>query len=149
MPRQPVRRHLVDKLLPMKNMQAGALRSVTCMAMEDGATLVSVPRDLFISFIAAKPRTLQIYLHKVRSSTLHVQCACFAMDPEPSRACGCTNTVHSFSKHYLPKFAVDHHLVTALIRIHRWCAMHKLDSQAERCAPYRLWLGCGGWRTLC
>ena len=36
------------------------------MAMEEGATLVNVPRDLFISFIAAKPRTLQIYLHKVR-----------------------------------------------------------------------------------
>ena len=41
------------------------------MAMEDGATLVSVPRDLFISFIAAKPRTLQIYLHKVHSPDLH------------------------------------------------------------------------------
>lgn len=36
------------------------------MTMEEGATLVNVPRDLFISFIAAKPRTLQIYLHKVR-----------------------------------------------------------------------------------
>jgi hypothetical protein len=33
--------------------------------MEEGATLVNVSRDLFISFIAAKPRTLQIYLHKV------------------------------------------------------------------------------------
>lgn len=33
--------------------------------MEEGATLVNVPRDLFISFITAKPRTLQIYLHKV------------------------------------------------------------------------------------
>ena len=41
------------------------------MAMEDGATLVSVPRDLFISFIAAKPRTLQIYLHKVHLPALH------------------------------------------------------------------------------
>jgi len=41
------------------------MRSVTCIAMEEGATLVNVPRDLFISFIAAKPRTLQIYLHKV------------------------------------------------------------------------------------
>ena len=44
--------------MPITNVHAGALRSVTCMAMEDGATLVSVPRDLFISFIAAKPRTL-------------------------------------------------------------------------------------------
>ncbi len=43
---------------------AGARRSVTCIAMEEGATLVNVSRDLFMSFIAAKPRTLQIYLHK-------------------------------------------------------------------------------------
>ncbi len=57
--------------MPITNVHAGALRSVTCMAMEDGATLVSVPRDLFISFIAAKPRTLQIYLHKVRLPALH------------------------------------------------------------------------------
>ena len=70
-PCRPVRRHLVSNLLPMKSMHAGALRSVTCMAMEDGATLVSVPRDLFISFIAAKPRTLQIYLHKVHMPALH------------------------------------------------------------------------------
>ncbi|EIE18912.1 patatin-domain-containing protein, partial [Coccomyxa subellipsoidea C-169] len=42
----------------------GARRSVTCIAMEEGATLVNVSRDLFMSFIAAKPRTLQIYLHK-------------------------------------------------------------------------------------
>ena len=41
------------------------MRSITCIAMEEGATLVNVPRDLFISFITAKPRTLQIYLHKV------------------------------------------------------------------------------------
>ena len=61
----------MSKLLPMEDVHAGALRSVTCMAMEEGATLVSVPRDLFISFIAAKPRTLQIYLHKVHSSALH------------------------------------------------------------------------------
>ncbi len=46
-------------------MHAGAMRSITCIAMEEGATLVNVPRDLFISFITAKPRTLQIYLHKV------------------------------------------------------------------------------------
>lgn len=48
---------------------AGARRSVTCIAMEEGATLVNVSRDLFMSFIAAKPRTLQIYLHKARYST--------------------------------------------------------------------------------
>ena len=47
------------------NDSAGARRSVTCIAMEEGATLVNVSRDLFMSFIAAKPRTLQIYLHKV------------------------------------------------------------------------------------
>ena len=46
---------------------AGARRSVTCIAMEEGATLVNVSRDLFMTFIAAKPRTLQIYLHKACS----------------------------------------------------------------------------------
>lgn len=44
------------------------------MAMEEGATLVNVPRDLFISFIAAKPRTLQIYLHKVLCHILSRPC---------------------------------------------------------------------------
>ena len=49
-------------------LHAGAMRSITCIAMEEGATLVNVPRDLFISFITAKPRTLQIYLHKVSAA---------------------------------------------------------------------------------
>lgn len=35
------------------------------MALEEGAVLVQVSRALFMRFIAAKPRTLQIYLHKV------------------------------------------------------------------------------------
>ena len=51
-------------------LHAGAMRSITCIAMEEGATLVNVPRDLFISFITAKPRTLQIYLHKVSYQAL-------------------------------------------------------------------------------
>ena len=34
--------------------------------MGEGATLVNVSRDLFMSFVASKPRTLQIYLHKAR-----------------------------------------------------------------------------------
>ncbi len=36
------------------------------MALDEGAVLVQVSRELFMRFIAAKPRTLQIYLHKVR-----------------------------------------------------------------------------------
>ena len=35
------------------------------MALDEGAVLVQVSRELFMRFIAAKPRTLQIYLHKV------------------------------------------------------------------------------------
>lgn len=38
------------------------------MALDEGAVLVQVSRELFMRFIAAKPRTLQIYLHKVHSS---------------------------------------------------------------------------------
>ena len=45
---------------------SGARRSVACIAMGEGATLVNVSRDLFMSFVASKPRTLQIYLHKAR-----------------------------------------------------------------------------------
>ncbi len=35
------------------------------MAGEEGALLVQIPQRLFLDFIAAKPRTLQIYLQKV------------------------------------------------------------------------------------
>ena len=45
--------------------RAGAARSVTCRALGEGASLVQVSRELFMAFVAAKPRTLQIYLHKV------------------------------------------------------------------------------------
>ncbi len=38
--------------------------------MGEGATLVNVSRDLFMSFVASKPRTLQIYLHKARPTAL-------------------------------------------------------------------------------
>ena len=37
---------------------------MTCRALGEGATLVQVSRELFMAFVAAKPRTLQIYLHK-------------------------------------------------------------------------------------
>ena len=49
---------------------AGAARSVTCRALGEGASLVQVSRDLFMAFVAAKPRTLQIYLHKVPAGVL-------------------------------------------------------------------------------
>ena len=35
------------------------------MALDEGAVLVQVSWDLFLQFISAKPRTLQLYLHKV------------------------------------------------------------------------------------
>ena len=44
---------------------ADAPRSLTCMAMEEGALLVQIPQRLFLGFIASRPRTLQIYLQKV------------------------------------------------------------------------------------
>lgn len=47
------------------SLHADAPRSLTCMAMEEGALLVQIPQRLFLAFIASKPRTLQIYLQKV------------------------------------------------------------------------------------
>lgn len=46
-------------------LRAGATRSATVIALEGGALLTQVSRELFMHFIASKPRTLQIYLHKV------------------------------------------------------------------------------------
>lgn len=42
----------------------GAARTLTCMALGEGALLVQISQRLFLDFIAAKPRTLQIYLQK-------------------------------------------------------------------------------------
>ena len=50
----------------MKHMcHAGGHRTCTCAALGEGAQLVQVSRQLFMSFVLARPRTLQIYLHKV------------------------------------------------------------------------------------
>lgn len=46
---------------------AGGHRTCTCAALGQGAQLVQVSRQLFMSFVLARPRTLQIYLHKVCS----------------------------------------------------------------------------------
>ncbi len=46
---------------------AGGRRTCTCAALGQGAQLVQVSRQLFMSFVMARPRTLQIYLHKVNS----------------------------------------------------------------------------------
>ena len=46
---------------------AGGHRTCTCAALGQGAQLVQVSRHLFMSFVMARPRTLQIYLHKVNS----------------------------------------------------------------------------------
>ena len=44
---------------------AGGHRTCSCAALGQGAQLVQVSRQLFMSFVMARPRTLQIYLHKV------------------------------------------------------------------------------------
>lgn len=43
---------------------AGAARSVTCTALEQGCLLVQVPRALFIRFVENNPRTLLVYLQQ-------------------------------------------------------------------------------------
>lgn len=43
----------------------GGHRTCTCAALGQGAQLVQVSRQLFMTFVLARPRTLQIYLHKV------------------------------------------------------------------------------------
>ncbi|KAA6424227.1 MAG: cyclic nucleotide-binding domain, partial [Trebouxia sp. A1-2] len=42
----------------------GGHRTCTCAALGQGAQLVQVSHQLFMSFVMARPRTLQIYLHK-------------------------------------------------------------------------------------
>ncbi len=48
-------------------MAAGAPRAMTCIALEEGCTLVQVPRPLFLRFVLECPRALQIYLQKVHA----------------------------------------------------------------------------------
>lgn len=43
---------------------AGACRSITCMALDDGAVLVQLSRALFLAFLASRPNALQIYLQQ-------------------------------------------------------------------------------------
>lgn len=68
--------HTLTNLSPLASMQdavvarAGAARSVTCRALGEGASLVQVSRELLMAFVANKPRTLQIYLHKVPTGML-------------------------------------------------------------------------------
>ncbi len=38
---------------------------MTCVALEEGCTLVQVPRALFLRFVLECPKALQIYLQKV------------------------------------------------------------------------------------
>eukprot|EP00891_Asterochloris_glomerata_P009812 jgi/Astpho2/9812/Aster-x0411 len=42
----------------------GARRASTCIAMSDGAQLVQISQELFVTFTSARPRVLQIYLQK-------------------------------------------------------------------------------------
>ena len=45
---------------------AGLERGVTCLATQEGALLVQISRELFLSFLATQPKALQVYLQKVR-----------------------------------------------------------------------------------
>ncbi|GIL77851.1 hypothetical protein Vretifemale_7327, partial [Volvox reticuliferus] len=42
----------------------GAVRTVSCMALESGCLLVNVPRDLFMEFVHSHPRALMLYLQQ-------------------------------------------------------------------------------------
>jgi len=42
----------------------GHTRSVTCVALEEGAVLVEISRKLFMDFVLEKPRALQVYLQQ-------------------------------------------------------------------------------------
>ncbi|GAB4820172.1 hypothetical protein N2152v2_007218 [Parachlorella kessleri] len=42
----------------------GGPRTMTCVALEEGCTLVQVPRALFLRFVLECPKALQIYLQK-------------------------------------------------------------------------------------
>jgi lysophospholipid hydrolase len=42
----------------------GDNRSVTCVALEEGAMLVEISRELFMEFVTQKPRALQVYLQQ-------------------------------------------------------------------------------------
>ena len=42
----------------------GERRSVTCVALGEGAVLVEISRTLFMDFVTKKPRTLQVYLQQ-------------------------------------------------------------------------------------
>ena len=42
----------------------GDKRSVTCVALEEGAVLVEISRKLFMEFVIQKPRALQVYLQQ-------------------------------------------------------------------------------------
>ena len=46
---------------------AGLERGVTCLATQEGALMVQISRELFLSFLATQPKALQVYLQKVRS----------------------------------------------------------------------------------
>ncbi|GLC44977.1 hypothetical protein PLESTB_001747900 [Pleodorina starrii] len=42
----------------------GAVRTVSCMALESGCLLVNVPRELFMDFVHSHPRALMLYLQQ-------------------------------------------------------------------------------------
>ena len=39
---------------------------MTCLATQEGALMVQISRELFLSFLATQPKALQVYLQKVR-----------------------------------------------------------------------------------
>lgn len=42
----------------------GAPRSVTCMALDEGCTMVQLPRPLFMAFVRSHPQALLLYLQQ-------------------------------------------------------------------------------------
>ena len=68
---------------------AGGHRTCNCAALGQGAQLVQVSRQLFMSFVLARPRTLQIYLHKVALRLSHCTGTCVC------RASACPAETHT------------------------------------------------------
>ena len=38
---------------------------MTCLATQEGALMVQISRELFLSFLSTQPKALQVYLQKV------------------------------------------------------------------------------------
>ena len=147
---------------------AGATRSMTCIAMEEGALLTQVSRDLFVSFIVGKPRALQIYLHKVRTRarTSMTSRTGLKVDLRHAQQSMLACSVPAY-EHFcallhpgLADFRQDpgSHTHTCTQPMAPWLCSPDLASpglcSAPSCSAFRAcarrrWPGCGAWRTSC